>query len=409
MRKAALILLMTAALPGCGREAPPVVPAAASSALQASFPGRDPALRRDAAGNLHVVYVEDREGGAVLSYRRLGADPAGPVAVSPPGLAVSAHGEAAPVLEVLPGGALVTAYPVALPGKWKNELRVQRSADGGATWSEAGLLHPRREGSHSYLSSALTAQGTVAFAWLDDRTGHMGLHTAASPDGVTVSAGQTLDPETCECCGTDLLAGSKGDLWLAYRALEKNNIRDIHLLKASSGTGFSPGGKLSDDGWSLDGCPHTGARLAEAADGTLWATWFTGAEPGVYAASSADGGGTFTPRTQVAAPAGELRAVTHPEVGTLRDGRIAVLYEAVQADGSHPILARLRDPATGTWQSPRPVAPQGSYPRLAGDVVAFTCRTEKGTNVVVADWAVVEKGGMGWTGCSAEAAAEHHH
>jgi hypothetical protein len=257
----------------------------------------------------------------------------------------------------------------------------------------------------------LTAQGTVAFAWLDDRTGHMGLQTATSPDGVTVSAGQTLDPETCECCGTEMLAGSKGDLWLAYRALEKDNvrnIRDIHVLKAGSGVAFAPGGKLSDDGWSLDGCPHTGARLAEAADGTLWATWFTGAEPGVYAASSGDGG-TFTSRIQVAAPAGELRAVTHPEVGILPDGRVAVLYEAIDADGAHPILARLRDPASGEWQSPVQVAAQGSYPRLAGEAVAFTCRTEKGTNVVVAEWPVVEKGGMEWTGCSAKAAAEHQH
>ncbi|HWN41911.1 MAG TPA: sialidase family protein, partial [Thermoanaerobaculia bacterium] len=254
-------LLLLLALLGCGGEPAP---------LRTSFTGRDPVLRWDRHGDLHAAYVEDGPQGAAVVYRRLGSSPAGPFPVSPPGLKVSAHGEANPALEVLPGCGLLVAYPVSLPGKWKNEIRVQRSDDGGRTWGPARLLHEPRDGSHSYLSSALTPAGSVIFAWLDNRSGHMGLQTAASTDGRTFAAARTSDPRTCECCGTALLAGRQGDLWLAYRALGEGNVRDIRVLRAESAEeAFGESASLSDDRWALDGCPHTGARMTEDPDGKL--------------------------------------------------------------------------------------------------------------------------------------------
>ena len=390
------------ALLGCGRTEAPI---------QASFPGRDPVLRWDRQGGLHVAYVEDRPEGAAVVYRRLGSSPAGPFPVSPPGLKVSAHGETNPALEVLPDGGLVAAYPVSLPGKWKSEIRVQRSDDGGRTWGEARLLHEPRDGSHSYLSSALTSSG-VTFAWLDNRTGHMGLQTAvlaASADGRTFSAARTADPRTCECCGTALLAGRGDDLWLAYRALDDGEVRDIRVLRAEKGE-FGGSASLSDDRWALQGCPHTGARLTEDREGKLWAAWFTagGVEgPGVYVTSSPDQGASFAPRSPVALGA----TVKHPEIGTLPDGRIAVLYE--EATGSHPILFRVRDPRSGTWSAPEEGPSQGVYPRLAATpkqaAVAFTCRAEAGTRVVVTGWRAFEEGKMDWSGCIGEPLPEHHH
>jgi len=395
------LVLALLALLGCGGEPP---------SLRTSFAGRDPVLRWDRNGALHVVYVEDRPEGAAVVYRRLGSSPAGPFPVSPSELKVAAHGEANPALEALPDGGLVVAYPVSLPGKWKGEIRVQRSDDGGRTWGPARLLHEPRDGSYSYLSSTLTPAGVI-FAWLDDRSGHMGLQTAATPDGRTFPAARTPDPRTCECCGTALLAGRQGDLWLAYRALGEGNVRDIRVLRAGSAEEpFGNGVILSADRWAVDGCPHTGARLAEDQEGKLWGAWFTagGAEgPGVYATSSSDRGGSFAARSPVALGA----AMKHPEIGALPDGRIAVLYE--EALGSHPILFRVRDPGSGVWSEPKAGSPQGAYPRLATDsrkaAVAFTCRAETGTRVVVSDWRAFEEGKMDWNGCSGEAMPEHHH
>ncbi|HWM92867.1 MAG TPA: sialidase family protein [Thermoanaerobaculia bacterium] len=407
------LLLALLALLGCGGEppAPSSTPTARKDdPVRDSFPGRDPGLRWDGQGGLHVAYVEERPEGAAVVYRRLGSSPAGPFPVSPPGLKVSAHGETNPAVEVLPGGGLVVAYPVSLPGKWKGEIRVQRSDDAGRTWGEARLLHEPRDGSHSYLSSALTPTGSVVFAWLDNRSGHMGLQTAATTDGRTFTAAQTVDPRTCECCGTALLAGSQGGLWLAYRALGEGEVRDIRVLHAFGDGGFARSAMLSDDRWVLQGCPHTGARLTEDRDGKLWAAWFTagGPEgPGVYVTASPDRGAAFAPRSPVALGT----TVKHPEIGTLPDGRVAVLYE--DTGGSHPILFRVRDPGSGTWSAPGTGAPQGVYPRLAATAeqaaVAFTCRAEAGTRVVVTGWRAFEEGKMDWSGCIGEALPEHRH
>jgi len=381
-------------------------PAAASS-FQASFPGRDPALQWDAAGNLHAVYVEERGEEAAVWYRRLGASPSGPVRISPPGVKVVTNGNAPPVLAVLSGGLLVTAYPVSIPGHWKSEIRVQRSTDRGATWSEGRLPHPQRVGAHSFLSAAVTPGGLLTLAWLDDSSGHMGLQAATTSDGLTFSPRRTVDASTCECCDTALLAGRGGAVWLAYRDVEGEDLRDFRVLKSTAPPRFDAGAKLSSDGWHLKGCPDTGARLAEGADGTLWAAWFTGGgQPGIYVTSSRDGGARFAPRALLTPAAGLYR---HPEIGLLPGNRTAVLYEGVDTGGAfpgHPLLARLRDPGTGVWSAARRVAPQGVFPRLAvsgeSAALAFTCRAGQQTKVVIADWQLLGDGGLPWAGCDAE-------
>lgn len=395
----ALALLV---LLGCGADADVVTP----RGLRASFPGRDPSLRMEAGGTLHVAYVDEQPGGPAVFYRRLGPRASDPVRVSPAGLSTTAHGETPPALEILPGGALLIAYPVALPGKWKSEIRLQRSTDGGAHWSRPELLHAERHGSHSFLSSVVTPAGEPVFAWLDDSTGHMGLHVRRGE-----SPPVTLDSETCECCGTTLLAGRKGEVWLAYRDSE-DDVRDFRVLRAD-GAGFGAGKALSADSWKIQGCPHTGARLAQEADGTLWAAWFTAGEgqAGIYAASSPDGGETFSTRTLIAAAEPGMM-VRHPELGTLTDGGLVVLYES-EKDGQPVLLAQSRDPRTGTWEAPRHVAAGGSYPRwVTGEgetAVAFTCPTGAGSQVVVADGATALKDGLTGLECTGSAASHSGH
>jgi hypothetical protein len=396
----ALALLV---LLGCGADADVVQP----RGLRAEFPGRDPSLRREADGTLHVAYVQEQPGGPAVFYRRLGPRASEPVRVTPAGLSTTAHGETPPALEILPGGVLVAAYPVTLPGKWKSEIRLQRSTDGGAHWSRPELLHAERHGSHSFLSSVVTPAGEPVFAWLDDSTGHMGLHVRRGEAAPT-----TLDPETCECCGTALLAGRKGEVWLVYRDSE-DDVRDFRILRADgAGGGFDAGRKLSADDWKIQGCPHTGARLAQATDGALWAAWFTAGEgqPGIYAASSADGGETFSSRTLIAA-AGPGTMVRHPELGTLPDGGLVVLYES-EKDGQPALLAQSRDPRTGTWAEPRQVAAGGSYPRWSagegGTALAFTCAAGHGSQVVIADGALALKDGLAGIECKGAAVHSGH-
>lgn len=420
---ALLCLVSACAGPGGAPDASGV---AASTELV--LPGRDVQLRWDAEGALHLAYVGVESGGKAdgprIFYARVedargdgegafgeppGAPSFGPVALSPPGVEVSAHGEVPPALEVLPDGTLVVAYPVSLPGKFKGEIRLQRSTDGGRTWSEARLLHDDGRGdghrggrgddgggdpgSHSFLSSTVNAAGEAVFAWLDNRDGEQGLRAARSADGRAVTANLTVDPVTCQCCATELLAGAGDELFLAYRDLAGDGARDVELASSpNGGAGFLEPVPVSADGWKVEACPHTGPRLALDRQGALWVAWFTGAEPGVWVASARDpsprdavrgAGPIFGPRQAVARMGGEVRSVAHPELAVLPDGRRLVLWEEGRKgeDGrlTRTLRARLSaGPETAApWGEPSTLARDAVYPRVEvgpGDraALAFT-------------------------------------
>lgn len=360
------------------------------------LPGRDPKLRWDSAGRLHVVYVEEGEPPRVR-YARVdpGAESVEPVTVSPAELQVNAHGEVPPTLEILPGGTLVVAYTVALPGKFQGEIRVQRSTDDGRTWSEPKLLHDDGggNGSHSFLTSTVNARGEVVFAWLDNRTGAQGLRTAVSADGDAVSPNRTVDAVTCQCCATELLRARDGKIHLAYRDMSEGNVRDVFATRsADHGLTFTPSVPVSEDGWTLEACPHSGPRLTEDSEGRLWVVWFTGAEPGVYAAVSTDGGRTFSPRQALEEMAGRVRTVAHPEIGRLPDGRLLAIWEETRAgegedgEADRGLTGRFHDGA-GWGERVRLSDGEALYPRLAvhGDqaVLAFTRYVEGSPRVVI--------------------------
>jgi hypothetical protein len=405
-RTALLLGLAPALALAHGPAAPAVSAPVPPAALDTTFPGHDPRLRWDGEGNLHVIYLADAPAGSgasipeggVLTYRRLGPHPAGPIAVSSAAIGTSARGETAPVLEILPGGVLVAAYPATLPGRWKSEIRVQRSTDGGTTWSAPVRPHPERLGAHTLLSSTVSGEGKLVLAWLDDRSGAMALYAAESADGAAFAPSRQLDDRTCECCGTTLARRHDGSLLLAYRDLAPGNVRDFKLLRSPAGIGgFAAPLPIADDGWVIAACPDTGARLAETAGGDLWAVWYTAAEgrpAGLYAAVAHGAGGRFGPKQPIATSTPALPTVRHPEIGALPDGRVAVLYEAVAKGGDEGLVARLRDPASGRFGPPRRLSGGGRYPRLAVDAqraaVGWTCGAGSEARVVIADWKSLE-------------------
>ncbi len=412
---AAVVLSSSFACGGAAQKSPPagVEITNRATAPRVSFvktlPGRDPQLRWDERGNLHLLAVEEGAGRNKIVYRRLGHEPAGPVDVSPADLEVTAHGETPPAFEILSDGTMLAAYPVSLPGKWKGELRLQRSTDRGATWSAPRLLHPQRHGAHSFLSSAALPHGGAAFAWLDDSGGRQGLRFATTRDGQEITQPTTLDPKSCECCATTLVASERG-LSLVYRDVSDDELRDFFVFFDPSARGeFGRARAVSRDGWRIAGCPHTGARLIETQSGARWAAWFTGAEPaGIYAARSPDGE-HFEPRELVVSF--EPNPVRHPELGELPNGRLIVLYETTHKNGTTPIEFRERDPKTGVWSAAHTLALAGKYPRFARpavrssnpnddpSAVAFTCVAGESTRIAVATWDQIALGTATWPDC----------
>lgn len=386
--KKLLPILVPLLLAGCSQREPWVSNPARSDRV---FPGRDISMAWDGKGGLHALHVEDAAGGARVVYRRLDKLGFKPVAVSPPGVKTSAGGETPPVLQILPTGTLVAAYTVPLAGHWKNEIRIQRSTDGGATWTApAPLPNGGDPGSQNQFSATAATDGPLVFAWLESRGRVRGLRAGRTTDGSRFDTDREVDGKTCECCGTALLAGRQGEVWLAYRDVEEDNVRDIYLAASrDGGATFGPPVPVSADGWKLNGCPDRGPRLAQGRDGSLWTAWFTGAEPGVYAAVSRDGGATFGPRQPIVTLGKDVRNAMRPEIGVLPDGRIAVLYEAFREMGVHQVEARVKPPS-GNWGGLAVLEPDAGSPRLAvrGDraVVAFTRQRGETSEILVRDW-----------------------
>jgi hypothetical protein len=389
MKRTCLVVLPFLLLAGCRAQDPPVTSAARGDLV---FPGRDISMAWDTQGRLHAIHVEDGTGGARVVYRRLDRPGHGPVTVSPPGVTTNAGGETPPVLQVLADGTLLAAYTLSLPGQWRNQIVVQRSTDGGATWSvPQALPNGGDPGSQDQFSATAVSGGPLVFAWLESRQGVRGLRAARTPDGSRFEPDLAVDGTTCECCGTALLAGSTGEVWLAYRDVSEGDVRDVHLAASrDGGASFGPPHPVSDDGWKLDGCPDRGPRLAQARDGSLWTAWFTGAEPGVYAAVSRDGGATFGPRQPIITLGGDVRNALSPEIGILPDGRIAVFYETFRESRAHQVEARLRSSTGNDWSAPVVVEPDAGSPRLATRgqraVVAFIRQRGEAREILVRDW-----------------------
>ena len=322
----------------------------------AQFAGRDPSIAFDDRGALHVAYADEQ---SRLVHRAGGRET---VVTADK---VESRGESSPVIVLPRAGEIVIVYPSA------KELRAQRSADGGKSWSVVERVNDDMAGQRSHaFADAAAAAGRVIVSWLDSRGGAQGVVAAR-----VGSPNVTVDANTCQCCRTALLAHSSGAVWLAYRDLDEQHVRNMAFAVSGDGARtFVPRGTIADDQWSVHGCPESGPRLAEGRDGRVWAAWTNGKGPQIEVAAAATGGRFGAP--QVIARG----AVNHPEIGTLPDGRIAVFYESM-----NDVVARFADPRGSKWSEPRVVIAGGRLPRYARHGEHTALAAMRGKEIVIVE------------------------
>jgi len=174
---------------------------------------------------------------------------------------------------------------------------------------------------------------------------------------------------------SNCVAHSSGAVWLAYRDLDEQHVRNMAFAVSGDGARtFVPRGTIADDQWSVHGCPESGPRLAEGRDGRVWAAWTNGKGPQIEVAAAATGGRFGAP--QVIARG----AVNHPEIGTLPDGRIAVFYESM-----NDVVARFADPRGSKWSEPRVVIAGGRLPRYARHGEHTALAAMRGKEIVIVE------------------------
>jgi hypothetical protein len=367
---------------------------------------RDPQILVRASGAISVLAVEPAAGGG--SDLRLHVSPSGGDLFEPgprinriPG-SVRSHGEGTPVLLEGKGGKF---YAVWLgrrgEGQRGNVIRVARSDDFLRSFGppvELGAPVGRGPGP-AFFDAEVAPDGTVIVAWLgpgpdDSIPGSSHVLISSSADQArNFSAPASASPDVCPCCRPGLEADAKGRWFLAWRAMDDQDIRDLVIAASSDrGQSWSPAQPVPGPSWKIDGCPHSGPSL-EMMDGKLFAAWYTEAtgQSRLYWSSSSDGAVTFSPAEDIA---GEILDPNHPQLAVI-DDKLFVTFqgrdpvEEASWGASRPFV---RDLSAGAASSPVAVpAGTGSsaYPVLSGlgagrMVVAWTDTGDAGSAILAA-------------------------
>ena len=236
-------------------------------------------------------------------------------------------------------------------GGYDYGVRVARSVDEGATWSEPWTPHDDGTPTEHGFVSVLSLEESVGFIWLDGRQTVAGRSGEPATHEMTlrfreVGVDGTPGPETlldarvCDCCQTDATVTPSGPVVVYRDRTEEPEVRDIYITRYVDGA-WTEGTAVHDDEWHIWGCPVNGPSAAMAGE-YLAVAWFTGAgdEPRVKIAFSDDDGATFGAATVIDGgnPAGRVAVVG------LGDGTALVAWlERTGGEGAEVRLRRVRE------------------------------------------------------------------
>jgi hypothetical protein len=292
------------------------------------------------AGKTTDVFVSvSRDGGAFGRPRQVNDRPGDALAggEQAPRVLLSAGGRTA-------GPAMAVVWPSHLGG---SAIRLARSANRALEFAPAeSVSAPGAPGHRGWPAAAADPAGNAHVVWLDHGNGSW--LTARSTSltagrSTTLTAGRSTSQTTgkspsrestlvaegvCYCCKTAVAAGPRNTVYAAWRHVYPGNIRDIAVARSGDGGAtFDTPSRVSEDGWTINGCPDDGPALALDSGGTLhivWPTVVDGARKAIFYATSRDGR-TFTARREV--PGLGRDAPAHPQIAASRDGRIAIVWD----------------------------------------------------------------------------------
>ena len=400
-----LLALLFAA--GCGPSESAVPPASqrvfedqprAATRVQA----RDPRMVVRASGMIALAQV-DAEGAFahdLVVYRsESGGDLfAEPVAVDPGGGRVVAHGEGAPAFLQGARSQFHAVWIANRPGGGR-ALQTAGSKDFLHSFDEPVVITTGSRGEPAFFDATVLPSGEVAASWLARAkpgsslpgTSNLLVSVAQEPGGV-FGEPVVVANDVCPCCRPALLAGEDGQLHLAWRTTDAEDVRSMVVANSSDrGRTWNAPTPIPEVGWKIKGCPHSGPAMAFH-DGRLHVAWYSEAEgsPRLYWSRQDDRGG-FTRARELS---GGVRDANHPFLGQV-DGRLFAAFQArdLAAPGGWPRTGIfVVEIAADEALAPVPVptgAGTASYPRLsalgAGRLlVAWTEHDESERRVMLA-------------------------
>jgi hypothetical protein len=305
------------------------------------------------------------------------------------------NGEQPPQVAVVAGGAEDPRIHVVwtAPGSTGIRLAAAESSDSGRSYSAGETLAGSDEaGNRGWQAIGADPSGRVQVVWLDHRrydasAATHGHHHSAGPDSSgamdTVALAQLSDlyfsdldaaspravtSGVCYCCKTAMAHGAAGEVYLAWRHVYAGNMRDIAFaVSRDAGRTFEPPVRISEDGWSIAGCPDDGPAMAVDRAGHAHVVWPTMAAADrdtvktLFHAMSPDGR-TFTARTPLPTEA----TAFHPRAAFAPDDALVVAWDESTEDGRQVVIARAEAAGSEPLAFERVLdGTPGAYPVLA--------------------------------------------
>jgi len=223
-----------------------------------------------------------------------------------------------------------------------------RSSDGGQTFGPTtAIAGGEGPGNRGWENIAVDSVGHVHAVWLDHRElaksasmTHMAEHHVEPADSKkdAVATAQlsklytaTLDDSSsshpitggvCYCCKTAITAGAQNDIYLAWRHVYPQNVRDMAFAEShDGGRTFSAPIRISEDKWQIEGCPEDGPALAVDARLQIHVVWPTlvndgpNSQPSIGIFYSSNSGRGFAQRQRVSTEG----VPHHPQIAVTGD------------------------------------------------------------------------------------------
>jgi hypothetical protein len=228
--------------------------------------------------------------------------------------------------------------------------------------------------------------GNLLVAWIDRRIDNPKPRQLylmrLDPGGKSLTQNYQVGEGLCECCKLGIAFADGGKtVYMVDREVDDNKIRNHVLRKSTDGANsFATPVEISNDGWQVPSCPHSGPSIGRDSRGQLHVTWFTlgrsEREAGIYYSVSKDNGKSFAPRQLVQANTAPETLYATLAVGDNdtvflawsnldRDSKAQIFVRTLTADGrtwspiqqvskaksnaSRPVLALLKNQLHVAW------------------------------------------------------------
>jgi hypothetical protein len=228
--------------------------------------------------------------------------------------------------------------------------------DGKGGFTAARTLNEVQDAARFPIIEA-APDGNLLAAWIDRRIDNPNPRQLylmrVSPEGKPLTKNYQVGTGLCECCKLGIVFAEHGKtVYIADREVDGDKVRNHVLRKSTDGAAtFGPPVEISNDGWQVPSCPHSGPSLGGDSRGQLHVSWFTlgrsEREAGIYYSVSKDAGKSFAPRQLVQANTAPEILYTALAVGN--DDSVYVAWSNLDGEGKMQIFIRTLAADLRTW------------------------------------------------------------